>query len=104
MGTRTSDKWVNYSYKPIETKKLVSAWLEHFWCMDEPRPYMDSQNSPQPELGGSHRFPPYIILCAWPQGLHPNVILHQDSQVGIPKFLKLGLLQLWKTITICVDF
>jgi hypothetical protein len=26
--------------------KLVNVWLEHFWCMDEPLTYMDSQDSP----------------------------------------------------------
>ncbi len=29
--------------------------------------------------------PPYNILCASPQGIHPNVTFPQDSQVGIPK-------------------
>jgi hypothetical protein len=24
---------------------FVSAWLEHFWCMNEPRAYTDSQDS-----------------------------------------------------------
>jgi hypothetical protein len=37
-------------HKP--NNKLVSAWLKHFWCMDEPRAYTDSQDSPQSELGG----------------------------------------------------
>jgi len=32
----------------------------------------DTQDSPQPELGGSHHLPPYIILCTSPRGLHPN--------------------------------
>jgi hypothetical protein len=30
--------------------KLVSAWLEHFWCTNEPWAYTNSQNSPRPEL------------------------------------------------------
>jgi len=75
--------------------KLVSVQLEHLWCMDEPRVNtnsQDSQDSPQPKLGGSHYLPPYIILCAWPQGQHPNVILSQDSQMGVSKRPKLGLL------------
>ncbi len=32
----------------------------------------DTQNSPRPELEGSHYFPPYIILCGWLRSLHPN--------------------------------
>jgi hypothetical protein len=69
--------------------KLVSAWLEHFLCMDKPRAYTDSQDSPWPGLGGSHHLFPYSILNAWPWGLHPNVILCQDSQVESPKILEI---------------
>jgi len=83
-------------YKP--NSKLVNAELEHFWCTDEPRANTNSQDSPQPGLGGSHHLPPYNILCAWPWDQHPNVILSWGSQVGVPKFPKLGLLQLWKPI------
>jgi hypothetical protein len=42
-------------HKP--NNKLVSAWLEHFWSTDEPRAYMDSQNSPRLGLGESHQLP-----------------------------------------------
>jgi hypothetical protein len=48
-------------HKP--NNKLVSAQLEHFWCTDEPQANLDSQDSPWPELGGSHHLPPYSILC-----------------------------------------
>ncbi len=56
-------------------KKLVSAKLKHFWCMDESRINMNSHNSPWFGLGESHHLPPYSILCAWPQNQHPNIIL-----------------------------
>jgi hypothetical protein len=36
--------------------------------MDEPHAYIDSQDSPWPELGGSHHLPFYNIICDWPQG------------------------------------
>jgi hypothetical protein len=88
-------------HKP--NNKLISAWLEHFWCMDKSRASTDSQDSPQPELRGSHHLPPYSILCACPWDQHPNVTLSQDSQVGIPKFPKLGLLQFWRPITLCAN-
>jgi hypothetical protein len=71
MGTKMSDKRINYSHKPNKpNNKLVNAYLEHFWCKDKPRLYMNSQDSPWFELGGSHHFPPYRIICAWPQGFH----------------------------------
>jgi hypothetical protein len=46
--------------------KLVSAQLEHLWCINEPHAKMDSQDSSRPRLWGSHHLPPYSILCAWP--------------------------------------
>ncbi len=52
---------------------------------------------------GSHHLPFYSIICVWPQGQHPNVILFQDSQMGVPKISKLGLLRLWTPITLCVN-
>jgi hypothetical protein len=56
-----------------------------------------------PNLRGSHHLPPYSILCASPRGPHPNGILSWDSQMGVPKFSKLGFRQLCRAITLCVD-
>ncbi len=86
-----------------QNNKLVSAQLEHFWCTDRPRANTDSQNSSWPGLKGSHRFPPYNILCAWSHDQHSNVILSRDSQMGVPKFPKLELLHIWRPITLCAD-
>jgi hypothetical protein len=63
----------------------------------------DTEDSPRPELGGSHHLPPNSILCASPQGPHPNGFLSRDSQVGVPKLQQMGLLQLWGRITSCAD-
>ncbi len=38
-------------HKP--NNKLVNAQLQHFWCTNKPQANMDSQDSPQLELGGS---------------------------------------------------
>jgi hypothetical protein len=56
-----------------------------------------------PDLGGSHHLPPFGILYASPQGPHPNGILSQHSQMGVPKFPNLRLLQLWGPIILCAD-
>ncbi len=93
LGKMTSKSITRMDLHKLNNK-LVSAQLEHFWCTDEQQANMDSQNSPWPGLGGNHHLPPYSILCAWPWGQHPNVILFWDSQVGGPKFSKLGLPQL----------
>jgi len=63
----------------------------------------DSQDSPQPGLGGSYHLPTYSILCASSWGPHPNGILSHDSQVKVPKLPKLGFLQLWGPITLRAD-
>jgi len=63
----------------------------------------DSQDSSRPGLGGNHHLPPYSILCASLWDPHPNDILSQDSQVGVPKVPKLGLSRLWGPITLCAD-
>jgi hypothetical protein len=45
LGQMTSGLIIHINlHKP--NNKLVSAWLEHFWCMDKPHAYMDSQDSP----------------------------------------------------------
>jgi hypothetical protein len=58
---------------------------------------------PIAQIRGSHHLPPYSILYAWPQDQHPNVILSRDSKMGVSKFPKLGLPQLWRPITLCAD-
>jgi hypothetical protein len=39
---RVTSKSIIHTNLHSPNNKLVSAWLEHFWCMDEPRAYMDS--------------------------------------------------------------
>jgi len=69
--------------------------------MDEPRAYMDSQNSPPFKLGGSHHLPLYNILYDWPWGLYSNVIFLGTFKFRVPNFLKLGLSPFWKLIISC---
>ncbi len=105
MGLRrmTSESIIHRNLHKLNNK-LISAQLEHFWCTDEPQANMDLQYSPGPKPEGSHHLPAYSILFAQPRGQHPNVILSQDSQIGVPKFSKLELSQLWGCITLCASF
>jgi hypothetical protein len=48
---------------------------------------------------GSHHRPPYSILCSSPPHLHPNGYFSRDSQGGVPKLSRFGLLGLWAFIT-----
>jgi len=56
-------------------------------------------DSPQPGLRGSHHLPPYSILCVTPRHSHPNGFYSRDSQGGVPKLLRFGLLGLRELIT-----
>jgi len=100
-------KWVkNRSIIHIKqlNNKLVSVWLEHFWDMDELKTHIDSQNSPWLKLEGNHHLPFYNIFYDSPRGLHPNVILSQNSQVESPEFLKIGTFDtLDGNITYCLN-
>ncbi len=61
--------------------------------------HFDTQDSPRPELGGSHHLPPHSILCVIPWEPHPNGTFSQDSQGGFPKLSRVGLSGLWTLTT-----
>jgi hypothetical protein len=63
----------------------------------------NTQNSPQPGLGGSHHLPPYSILCDSPRSPHPNGYFSRDSRMGVPKSRLMGLPGLWSPITLRTD-
>jgi hypothetical protein len=83
----------------IPTNKLVRTHSTPFWCWDKPRATLNSLDSPLPGLGGSHHLPQYNILCSSLPHLHPNGSFSWDSQSGIPKLSRFGLLGLWAFIT-----
>ncbi len=53
---------------------------------------LDSQDSPWPELGGSHHLPPDNILCASPRGRHPNGFFVLGLPSGNPEIAKINTL------------
>ncbi len=100
---RVTSNSITHTNLHKSNNKLVRAYLKCFWCMDKPQANMDSQDSSWFGLGGSHHLPPYNIMCAWPWGQHPKVILSQYFQIGVTKFPKLGFSQFWRPITLCAD-
>ncbi len=52
----------------------------------------DTQDSPWPELGGSHHLPPYSILYTSPQGPHPNGFSLLGLPSGSPEIAPVGIL------------
>jgi hypothetical protein len=61
LGRVTSGSIIHMDLHKFNNK-LISAWLEHFWCMNKLCTYIDSQDSPWPGFGGSHHLLPYSIL------------------------------------------
>jgi hypothetical protein len=78
--------------------KLVTIHSALIWCWDKPRATLDSLDSPQPGLRGSHHLPPYSILCVTPWEPRPNDTFSRDSQGGILKLSQVGFLGLWALI------
>jgi hypothetical protein len=104
MGIRKIDKQVNYSHGPTQTKQQVDSCVVG-------TPLVHGRATSKHGLirfntaqtWGKPPPSPYSILCAWPHDQHPNVILSWDSQMGVSKFPKLGLLWLWRLITLCAN-
>jgi len=68
-----------------QTTQVVSSPSETPFGVGTNHGHFGPQDSPRPELWGSHHLPPYSILCDAPLRLHPNGIFSRDSQVGVPK-------------------
>ncbi len=81
------------------TNKLVSSHSKSLLVLGQATGNTYSLDSPRLGLGGSHHLPPYSILYVCPQHLHPNGFLSQDSQGGVLKLSRFGLLRLWELIT-----
>jgi hypothetical protein len=77
---RLISKSITHTHLHKPNHKLVSAWLEPFWCTDEPWAITDSQDSPRPGLRGNHHLLPYSILYAW-----PGANTQMSFYLGIPK-------------------
>ncbi len=78
---------------------MVRTHSRPFWCWDKPRATLDSLDSPQPWLEGSHHLPPFSILCVAPLHPCPNGSLSRDSTLGVPKLSRFRLPGLWAIIT-----
>ncbi len=83
MGIKTSDKQVNYSHRLAQTKQVGQCIVGTLLVNEFRRLTMvQTWGKPPP--------PPYIIFYAQPWGMHQNVILSWDSQVGNLEILEIG--------------
>jgi hypothetical protein len=85
----------------IPNNKLVSAWLEHFWCTDKPWAYWTHKTHHSPNLGEAITFPLIVFSMISHKGYIQMSFCFGTPKLRVPKFPKLGLLALWKAITFC---
>jgi hypothetical protein len=79
--------------------KRVSSYSKTPLGVGTSHGHLDTLDSPRPGLGGNHHLPPYSILCNSPPRLHPNGSFSRDSQGGVPKLSRVGVLELWELIS-----
>jgi hypothetical protein len=93
LGWMTSESIIHIDLHNLNNK-LVSAWLKHFCCTNEPRAYMDSQDSSRYGLGEATTFPLIVFF----------VISHRSyiQMSFCPE--NLGLSKFWRAITSCAYF
>jgi hypothetical protein len=78
--------------------KWVSSHLRTPLGVGTSHGHLNSLNSSRLKLGGSHHLPPYSILYSSRWRLHPNGSFSRDSQGGVPKLSRVGVLGLWELI------
>jgi hypothetical protein len=83
--------------------KLVSVWLEHFWCMDEPRGYTDHKTHHNLDLREAITFSLIVLFVINHRGYIQMSFCIGIPNLGVLKFPNLGLHAFWKAITSCVD-
>ncbi len=85
MGLGRSDKL--YSLTRTCTKLTPSGQciVEALLVLGRATGNSDTQDSPRPELGGSHHLPPYSILYASSRGPHPNGLFVPRLPSGNPE-------------------
>jgi hypothetical protein len=60
LGQMTSKSIIHTNLRK-PNNKLVSAWLQHFWCINERWAYTDHKTHHGPNLGEATTFP-FIVL------------------------------------------
>jgi len=101
-GTRKSEKLHLLTWTCIKpTNKLVSSPSGTPLVLRQATGNFGLTRLTRPKLRGSHHLSPYSIPCASPRHLHLNGFLSRDSEEGVPKLFRFGLLGLCEIITFC---
>ncbi len=104
MGTKKNDKHQLFTRT---CKNQTISWLVHnlsiFGARTSHRQTWIHKTYHGPNLGEATTFPLIVYYVLDHRTSTQMSFLSHDSQVGVLKFLKLGLSQLWGLITLCVD-
>jgi len=106
---RTLSFWLHdnlLSYSVLHLKPTTS-WLDHLrkhsWCWDKPRATLTHWTHHGPDSEEATTFL-HIVFSALLHRTHPNGFYSRDSQGGVPKLSRFGLLGLWELIIPSSDF
>jgi hypothetical protein len=101
MGNRKSDKQFNYSHRPAQTKKqvglcVVLVFLVHGQAMGK----HGFTRLTTAQIWGKPPPSPFIGFFMFGHGANTQMSFSSETpKLGVSKFLKLGLSQLWRPIT-----
>ncbi len=90
MGLRRVDKLYSLTWACTQPTQNGQCIVEAPLVLGRTTSNMDTQDSPQPGLGGSHHLPPYSIHCTSPRGLHPNGFSLLGLLSGSPEIVPVG--------------
>jgi hypothetical protein len=106
MGTKKSDKWVDYSHRPAQNQ--TTSWLMHSWNIfgawtnhGQTQIHKIHKTHHSPNLGEATTFPLTVLFVP-----SHGPCTQMSFCLGTPKLgvLKYGLPRLWRPITCCANF
>jgi len=100
---RVTNKSIIHTDLHQPNNKLVNAYSEHFWCIDEPWANMNSQDSPRLNLGEATTFPLIVLFVPGHGACTQMSFFPRILKLRILKFPKLRLSRLWRPITFFVN-
>ncbi len=99
MGITMNDKHVNYSHGPAQTKQQVSKCIVRTRTDHEQTQTHKIHHSP--DLGEANTFPLMVFSVPGHKAYTQMSFCTEAPNLGVLKFPKLGLPQLWRPITSC---
>ncbi len=103
MGLGRIDKLTHSHGLAHNPHKVISAWLEHLWCQDEPWATRTHKTHHSPDLGEAITFPLIVYFVPLHGACIQMAFLSRDSCVGVSKSRQPRLPGLWSPTTLRAD-